>query len=141
MKRRFNYFISMLLLISTVPVFAASELVKSTPQTVPGATTVDAGAAHKLFEEEVAFVDLRKEPAWNAGRIPGAIHLDIKKAFSQESLMNEVNTDEAVVFYCSGIRCPRSAKASEKALSWGYTKVYYFRGGFPAWQTAGYPVE
>ena len=37
----------------------------------------------ELFEDEAAFIDLRKDPAWNAGRIPGAIHLDFKTAFSQ----------------------------------------------------------
>ena len=140
MNRIFTYCLSLMFFFA-IPVFAASELVKSTPETVPGATTVDAAAAKKLFEDEAAFVDLRKDPAWNAGRIPGAIHLDFKTAFSKEALMNEVGTDEAVVFYCSGIRCPRSAKACEKALDWGYTHVYYFRGGFPAWQKAGYPTE
>ena len=28
-----------------------------------------------------------------------------------------------------------------KAVSWGYKKVHYFAGGFPAWKEAGYPVE
>ena len=129
------------LMILTGVNVASSELVESTPESVSGATTVDAAAAKQLFEQEAAFVDLRKDPAWNAGRIPGAIHLDFKQAFSQEALANEVAIGEAVVFYCSGIHCPRSAKASQKALEWGYSRVYYFRGGFPAWQQAGYPIE
>ncbi len=131
--------LSMLLFV--VQAVAESELVQATPETVSGATTVDAAAAIKLFEDEAAFLDLRKEPAWNAGRVPGAIHLDFKKMFNQEALLKEVDKDEAVVFYCSGVRCPRSTKASEMAVSWGFTRVYYFREGFPAWKTAGYPVE
>ena len=119
----------------------ASELVDATPESVPGCTTVDAAAAKALFDNEAAFVDLRKENMWNNGRIPGAIWLDFKKAFNAEALQGEVAKDEAVVFYCSGVRCPRSAKASEKALAWGYSKVYYFRSGFPAWKNAGYPIE
>lgn len=126
-------------LISTVA--SGSELVDSTPTEVPGATTVDAAMAKRLFDEEAAFVDLRKENVWNGGRVPGAIWLDFKQAFNQESLTAEVAKDERVVFYCSGVRCPRSAKASAKAVSWGYDEVYYFRGGFPAWKKAGYPVE
>jgi rhodanese-related sulfurtransferase len=119
----------------------ASELVKSTPEKVAGATTVDAAQAKKLFDQEALFIDLRKENMWNSGRIPGAVWLDMKTAFTKEALEAEAKKDEALVFYCSGVRCPRSAKACEKAVEWGYTKVNYFRGGFPAWKNAGFPVE
>lgn len=130
------------LVLLTVSLCAsASELVESTPLTVDGATTVDAATAMRLFEQEAAFVDLRKENVWNAGRVPGAIWLDFKNGFSREALASEVDHDEPVVFYCSGDRCPRSSKACTKALAWGYTDVYYFRDGYPAWKKAGYPVE
>lgn len=119
----------------------ASELVSATPMSVPGAVTVDAAAAKQLFDQEAAFIDLRKENVWNGGRVPGAIWLDFKNGFSKEALAAEVGVDEKVVFYCSGVRCPRSSKAAAKAVAWGYGQVYYFRDGFPAWKTAGYPVE
>jgi rhodanese-related sulfurtransferase len=120
---------------------SATELVNSTPQSVAGATTVDAAQAKDLFDNEALFIDLRKENMWNAGRIPGAVWLEMKSAFSEEALTGEAEKDETLVFYCSGVHCPRSAKACEKALSWGYSKVNYFRGGFPEWKNAGYPVE
>jgi rhodanese-related sulfurtransferase len=120
---------------------SASELVDSTPINVPGATTVDAAAAKQLFDQEAAFVDLRKENVWNSGRVPGAIWIDFKNAFNEETLTAEVDKSEKVVFYCSGVRCPRSSKAATKALAWGYTDVFYFREGFPAWKKAGFPVE
>lgn len=129
------------LLIAVAHTAVASELVDATPTSVPGATTVDVDAAKQLFDEEAAFIDLRKENVWNGGRVPGAIWLDFKKGFNKEALASEVGTDEKVVFYCSGVRCPRSSKASAKAVAWGYGKVYYFRDGFPAWKNAGYPVE
>lgn len=130
-----------LALICSQAVFSASELVDATPMSVDGATTVDSAAAKALFDEGALFVDLRKDVAWDAGRIPGAVHLDFKKAFSKEALEAEAGPDEAVVFYCSGTRCPRSSKACVKALGWGYKKVYYFRDGFPGWKQAGLPVE
>ena len=120
---------------------AASELVDATPQSVAGATTVDAAAAKALFDQGAAFVDLRKPNVYEGGRIPGAIPLPFKQGFGQAALEAEVDKGEPVVFYCSGVRCPRSAKACEKALGWGYTSVHYFRDGFPGWQAAGYPVE
>ena len=132
--------LGMFLIAFAVPA-SASELVDATPTSVPGATTVDAKSAKGLFDEEAAFVDLRKENVWNGGRVPGAIWLDFKNGFNKDALVAEVDTAEKVVFYCSGVRCPRSAKASAKAVSWGYENVYYFRDGFPAWKNAGYPVE
>jgi rhodanese-related sulfurtransferase len=141
MSIRASRVIALLVLTLCLTPLGASELVQSTPLTVAGATTVDAAQAKQLFDQEALFVDLRKENMWNAGRIPGALWLDFKKAFSQEALEAEAPKDTAVVFYCSGDRCPRSAKACEKAVAWGYTKVYYFRGGFPDWKNAGYPVE
>ena len=119
----------------------ADELVDATPESVAGATTVDAEQAKKLFDQEALFIDLRKENMWNSGRIPGALWLEMKSAFTQEALEAEAKKGETLVFYCSGVRCPRSAKACEKALKWGYTNVNYFRGGFPAWKNAGFPVE
>ena len=129
------------LLAFALTTFGASELIDATPETVVGATTVAAGQAKALFDDEAAFVDLRKENMWNSGRIPGAIWLDFKTAFSADTLAAEVDKDEKVVFYCSGVRCPRSSKASARAVEWGYSQVYYFREGFPAWKKANYPVE
>ena len=125
--------------------FAADEFKlksgKRSPETVTGATTVDAEKAKKLFDKEVIFVDVRKDKDWQAGRIPGAYHLELKKMFNKDSLSNLVNSNASVVFYCNGPKCLRSSKSSQKAVSWGFRKVYYFRGGLPAWRKAGYPVE
>jgi rhodanese-related sulfurtransferase len=130
-----------LIIFAFCTLVSAAELVDSTPEQVAGATTVDVAQAKKLFDEEALFVDLRKENMWNAGRIPGAAWLEMKTAFNKEALVEEASTDEAIVFYCSGVRCPRSAKACEMAITWGYTKVYYFRDGYPAWKNAGLPIE
>lgn len=111
------------------------------PKTIAGATTIDATEAKKLFEAEIPFVDVRKNKDWEAGRVPGAYHLDVKKALTKESLTDVVKPDETVVFYCNGPKCLRSSKASAMAVSWGYKDVKYFRGGFPAWKAAGNPVE
>lgn len=122
-------------------VFAVTAFAATSPENVEGATTVDSAAAKALFDKGVAFVDIRKNSDWQAGRIPDAIHIELKKVFSEETLGNEVAKGDEVVFYCNGHNCMRSSEASKKAVSWGYTKVYYYRDGFPAWKAAGYPVE
>ena len=100
-----------------------------------------AAEAKALFDKGTIFIDTRKDKDWNAGRIPDAIQLDVKKKLSEATLGKEVKKADAVVMYCNGESCMRSSKASKMAVGWGYTNVYYFRDGFPAWKAAGYPVE
>jgi rhodanese-related sulfurtransferase len=111
------------------------------PMQVDGAVTVDTAAAKALFDQQVAFVDVRKDGDWDAGRIPGAIHLDIKGKYTADALGAEVQKDEPVVVYCNGESCMRSSDAAKMAVSWGFSKVHYYRDGFPAWKAAGNPVE
>lgn len=118
------------------PVFA-----EVSPESIQGATTVDTTKAKALFDAEVAFVDVRKNSDWDAGRVPGAIHIELKKVYNEASLSAEVQKDEPLVIYCNGAQCLRSSVASKMAVDWGFSKVYYYRDGFPAWKNASYPVE
>lgn len=141
MRRLILSLAAALALLPASAALAQSELVENTVESVAGATTVDTSAAKQLFDQGAVFVDLRKSNAWDAGRVPGAVHMDFKEQFSQEALEKAAKKTDAVVFYCSGVKCPRSSAACEQALSWGYSKVYYYREGFPGWQKAGHPVE
>jgi len=131
-----------LLFIFTLP-FASLSIAgdKMSPETISGATTVDATQAKALFDKGVLFVDVRKDKDWDAGRIPDAVHLNVKTKFSSDSLLGEMKKSDEVVMYCNGHKCMRSSKASAKAVEWGFTNVKYFRDGLPGWKAAGYPVE
>ena len=131
--------INMFILMFVVSFANAAD--KVSPTTVDGAQTVTAAEAKALFDKGVLFVDVRRNSEWEAGRIPGAVHIELKKGYSKETLSKEAKTNEPVVFYCNGPKCLRSSKASASAVKWGFTEVNYFRGGLPAWQSAGYPVE
>ncbi|MBA4783118.1 MAG: rhodanese-like domain-containing protein [Rhizobiales bacterium] len=111
------------------------------PTLVEGATTVNAEQAKELFEAGVVFVDVRKDGDWEAGRVPGAYHLELKSAYNEGGLSGVVAKDAKVVIYCNGDSCMRSSEACAQAVGWGFKNVYYFRDGFPAWASAGYPVE
>lgn len=91
----------------------------------------EAGAPHAL-------IDTREESEWNAGRLPGAIHLskgiierDIEKTIPDKS--------STLVLYCGGGF--RSALAGDNLLKMGYTNVISMDGGWKAWVDAGQPVE
>lgn len=87
------------------------------------------------------FVDTRKNSDWDAGRIPDALHLELKSNFTEDSLSAEVGKSEPLVCYCNGPECKRSSVCSAKAVSWGFKNVYYYRDGYPAWTSAGNPTE
>jgi len=137
MKHLTLSFIILLFSIAS-PVVAGSKI---SPTSVDGATTVDTAKAKALFDKGVIFVDVRKDKDWNAGRVPDAVHIELKKVLSEETLSKDVKKDQEVVIYCNGEKCLRSSSASAKAVGWGFSKVYYYRDGFPAWKAAGHPVE
>jgi rhodanese-related sulfurtransferase len=127
------------MMIMTPQAKARAEYVS--PETVPGAITIDTPRAKTLFDSSAIFVDVRNDADWEAGRIPGAVHLNLDQTLTEASLRAVARPDQAVVMYCNGTKCPRSSQAAAAAVGWGFTQVFYYRLGFPDWQAAGYPVE
>ena len=111
------------------------------PEQVEGAVTVSTKRAKTLMNQGVVFIDVRRAVDYQSSHIQWAIHLDLKLDLTEESLSAVVKKNQPVVFYCNGDMCQRSAVASEKTVAWGWTKVFYYRGGFPDWQKAGLPLE
>lgn len=111
------------------------------PEQVDGAVTVSTKHAQTLMNQGVTFIDVRGVTDYQSSHIQGAKHLDLKLDLTEASLLNVVKKHLPVVFYCNGDMCQRSAKASEKAVAWGWMKVYYYRGGYPDWRKAGLPLE
>ena len=136
--RTASLFISAVLAVSTPLALAADKV---SPETVKGATTVDATKAKALFDKGAVFVDVRSDKDWQAGHIPGAVHLELTKNYTAATLGAKAKKNQDMVLYCNGTSCMRSSEASEKAVGWGYTKVHYYRLGLPDWKAAGYPVE
>jgi rhodanese-related sulfurtransferase len=137
------------LLALALSIFAGSSLAAAyvSPETIPGTTYVDAAQAHAMFERGVMFVDVRIASDYEVGRIPGAINLTIQKneaesPFTEASLLKLLGgKDVEAVFYCNSTSCWRTAAAAERAMKWGFTKIHYYRLGFPDWKATGYPVE
>lgn len=111
------------------------------PEQVEGAITTSLQEAKVLFDKGVVFIDVRNPRLYAKKHIPGAFHLDLKEAFNEAAVTAIAKKDQAIVIYCSGVKCSRSYRASEKALLWGFNKVHYFRGGIVEWKKAGYPVD
>ena len=111
------------------------------PQRI-GATTVDTMFAKNLFDKKTTFIDVRSAEDYKKGHIPGAINLSLKEdGFNSEALSAVVKKNKSVVFYCNGVTCQASSKATKLALDWGWTSVFYYRVGFPEWKKVGLEVE
>lgn len=124
-----------------VSVSHAAKSEYRSPEHVEGAISTSVLEAKKLFDQGVVFIDVRNPRYFAKSHIPNAIHLDFKTNFDESILDDVAKKDQKIVIYCSGVKCSRSYRASEKALSWGFTKVYYFRGGFAEWKKMGYDTE
>jgi len=125
----------------SVLVWSPVEAEEKAPESVEGAVTISAEQAKAMFDEGVVFVDVRNPRLYARKHIPGAHHLDLKSAFDKASLEAIIDYEEPVVIYCSGAKCSRSSRAAAFAVSWGFKKVHYFRGGIVDWKNASYPVE
>lgn len=134
--------ILMALLLSWQLTAHASTPAEMAPEQVTGAITINTATAKLLFDKGYLFVDVRKLEDFNQGHIPGAQHLAVNSAlFTASNLAVLADKDQVVVFYCNGIHCLGSSKASKQAAEWGWRKIFYYREGFPKWKEAGYAVE
>ena len=107
---------------------------------VEGATEIDISTAKTLYERGVKFIDVRGSRYWEKGHIPGAPDLYVQ---SEASLIEVVDRNEEVVFYCDcagSPSCNLSSKASARAVAFGYQNVYWFPDS-DAWSAADYPLE
>jgi rhodanese-related sulfurtransferase len=128
------------LLATTRMVFAKDTDYRS-PMYAEGATTISVDEAKWLYDEGAVFIDVRNPRFFARRHVPGAHHLDMKDGFTQQTLAAVAGKDQPIVIYSSGIECSRAHKASVLAVSWGYQKVYYFRGGIVDWKDVQYPME
>lgn len=112
------------------------------PESMPGATSVSAEevVAMILSNSELVVIDSRKKTEYIKGHIEGAINI-LNTELTPDNL-EEVAPDKtkALLFYCNGIRCLRSSDSIGKALDWGYTNIFWFRGGWNEWTEKRLPV-
>jgi len=94
-------------LVLAVVLFAAFGLglpamAKEAPKSIEGVTLVDAAAAKALLDKGAIFVDVRTPDLWEAGRIPGAVWLELFTDYNEASLQKVANKNDDVVIYCMG---------------------------------------
>jgi rhodanese-related sulfurtransferase len=91
--------------------------------------------AELLQNSGIQLIDVRQPHEWEAGRIAGALHLELGALASRAE---EIDRDKPVVFYCrSGAR---SAMATEAFRGAGFD-AHNMAGGLLDWDSEGLPLE
>ncbi|GKT11202.1 MAG: adenylate cyclase [Thiomicrorhabdus sp.] len=130
-------------MVASLMLFSSFAKAGASPLTVDGATTIDTAQAKAMWLDGVAFFDPRSLSDWNQGHIPKAININRTDpaAYTRAAIESALKKDQPVVIYCNGVGCMKSARTAAELVSLGYSKVFYYREGFPEWSFAGHPVE
>ena len=125
----------------------AEILPKLQRHTGTGSNTNAAAAFRNLSVDEFAgmaadkrnvILDVRTATEFAAGRVPGAVNLDVT-AGDFESKAAALDQSKAYLVYCaSGVR---SVRACEQLARLKFPRLYNLPGGFRAWAKAGKTVE
>jgi rhodanese-related sulfurtransferase len=91
--------------------------------------------AAALVSEGAQLVDVRTPAEVEAGRVAGALHIELEQLPAQAG---ELDQQRPVVFYCRSGQ--RSAMASGAFRAAGY-EAYNLDGGLLAWVEGGMPIE
>ena len=139
--RLLKYVFSIFVLFSVVG-FAYAEG-KDAPEAIEGTTRISAEDLIDLVDEldDLVLIDSRIPKDRTGGHIEGSVSLPDTET-TIEALAKAIATkDTPVIFYCNGVKCGRSVKASKMAAAEGYSKVYWFRGGWEEWTNKGFPIS
>ena len=91
----------------------------------------------RLDGGDVVLIDVRPEPEYRAGHLPGAISVPLPRLHER---LPQIARDREVVAYCRGPYCFMSAEAVAELRMYGF-RASRLVDGFPEWKAAGYPVE
>ncbi len=133
---------SVLAMAFSMAMAAAVYAGEDVPDTVPGTTKVSAEQLIELVQKhsDLVIVDARKPSDRAKGYIEGSVAL-VDTDTTPESLAKVASNKAApVVFYCNGVKCGRSVNSAKVAAGAGYSKIYWFRGGWEEWIAKGFPV-
>ncbi|MEI5585553.1 MULTISPECIES: rhodanese-like domain-containing protein [unclassified Agromyces] len=98
----------------------------------------DVAGALATGDPGFVLVDTRSEAAWEAGRIPGAMHLPGRRV--ADDARRRIAPGTPVVVYCWGPGCNGATRAALAFATLGHP-VKEMLGGFEYWAREGFAVE
>lgn len=137
-----SFFKVIMAMIFSLTMASAAQAGEDVPDTVPGTTKVTAEQLIELVQKHpnMVMIDARKPSDRAKGFIEGSVAL-VDTDTTPETLAKVApNKAAPVVFYCNGVKCGRSVNSAKVASGAGYSKIYWFRGGWEEWIAKGFPV-
>lgn len=114
---------------------------KIVPADIAGVTRVKAEGVLELVEKmpRLVIVDSRIAMDRKQGYLEGSVSLpDVEtNCAALERIIPEKG--RPALFYCNGVKCGRSVVAVQVARQCGFTRLYWYRGGFEDWKQKGLP--
>jgi rhodanese-related sulfurtransferase len=101
----------------------------------PGIEITPQDARAKLDAGAAQLIDVREGYEWDAGRIPGARHIELERLASQAETIDK---ERPVIFQCR--LGARSAMATQAFRAAGY-EAWSMAGGIQRWADEGLPME
>ena len=92
-------------------------------------------AAQLLERGRAVALDVREQAEWAAGRMPGAIHLPMRRLAERAA---ELPRDRPIIVVCRSGN--RSALVTRALVEAGYS-AHNLEGGMKAWTRAGLPLD
>jgi len=137
-----KYFQSTLSLLAVLSLLTCNSKVNTADSSSASSETT-AEAAHegiqdvdvaafkaKMEEENIVLLDVRTPAEVAAGKIEGALEIDVLGDEFQQKIQS-LEKDKTYLVYCkAGSRSARACKVMEKA---GFKDLYNLKGGYTAW--------
>ena len=95
-------------------------------------------SAKEMYDRGIIFIDARDEEEFAEGHIKGAT----VAPSTPELVQLFPDRSSAIVTYCSGGDCDVSQELAEELMyDWEYERIFVYLGGWPQWESAGFPIE
>lgn len=105
----------------------------------PGVSTISSEALVKgQTTGDIIIVDVRSQIEYNVIHPVGALHIPISNVRFVKTVQELAakNPHKKLAFYCNGVTCLKSYKATQKLMDAGLSNVYAYDSGIPEWASA-----
>lgn len=116
---------------------ALPNITPTPPGLKPQSSANDLKTRLERGEPAFTILDVRDRPAYNQGRIMGAMNMPLNELVDRAKGALQLNRD----IYVYGEGDEQSAQAASQLRSAGFVNVAELKGGFPAWKAIGGPTE
>ncbi len=110
----------------------STSLSAQTTDSIAGKTVNQIKFQRLLKKKNTVMLDVRTDAEYNAGHIPGAIHVDVLKLENFKNQITDLDKNKSYLLYCKSGK--RSSKAKFIMKEMGFKKLKDLKGGYSQWK-------